>query len=66
FDYASLNSSGENPPQPVPLPASAAPANGLDYQMLKPAELDEVEKMAILVLSETHGASVKEVTPPRQ
>lgn len=66
FDYASLNSSGEGMPQPIPMPASAAPTNGLDYQMLKPTELESVEKMAILVLSDTHGASVKEVTPPRQ
>ncbi|CAN5688056.1 hypothetical protein BH11VER1_BH11VER1_33680 [soil metagenome] len=66
FDYASLNSSGSETPQPIPMPASAAPANGLDYQMLKPAELESVEKMSILVLSETHGASVKEVTPPHQ
>lgn len=71
FDYASLNSHENDSLLPLPTsmeprPASTAPANGLDYQMLKPAELDDVEKMAILVLSETHGASVKEVTPPRQ
>ena len=63
FDYASLNrpdSSASPPPQPP----SAAPANGLDYQMLKPDELNEVDKLAILVLSETHGATVKEVSPP--
>lgn len=69
FDYASLNSRENDSLLPLPTsmeprPASAAPANGLDYQMLKPAELDDVEKMAILVLSDTNGARVKEVTPP--
>ena len=62
FDYASLNgpenasmqSQGAEPP----------PANGLDYQMLKPAELNNVEKLSLLILSDTHGATVKEVNPP--
>ena len=35
-----------------------APANGLDYQMLKPAELNNVEKLGILILSDTNGAAV--------
>ncbi len=43
-----------------------APANGLDYQMLKPAELNTVEKLAILVLSDTNGAEVREVGPPSE
>ncbi len=62
FDYASLNGpeNGVSPPTPY----EPAPANGLDYQMLKPAELNEVEKLALLVLSDTHGATVKEVNPP--
>lgn len=62
FDYASLNAPDGMVPQPVPY--EAAPANGLDYQMLKPAELHEVEKLALLILSDTHGATVKEVNPP--
>ncbi|MBN8418471.1 MAG: autotransporter-associated beta strand repeat-containing protein [Verrucomicrobia bacterium] len=62
FDYASLNGPGNSSPQPTPY--EAAPANGLDYQMLKPAELSNVEKIAILILSDTHGATVKEVNPP--
>ena len=62
FDYASLNGSDSGAPTPAPF--EAAPVNGLDYQMLKPAELDNVEKLAILVLSDTHGATVKEVQPP--
>ena len=63
FDYASLNSSAEG--QPVPLGREELPANGLDYQMLKPAELGNVERLAVLILSDTHGAATREVTPPR-
>ena len=62
FDYASLNGPENASPQPTPY--EAAPANGLDYQMLKPAELSNIEKIAILILSDTHGATVKEVNPP--
>jgi hypothetical protein len=62
FDYASLNAP-ENA-QPAPLTNEAAPANGLDYQMLKPTELNHVEKLAILLLSDTNGAAVREVNPP--
>lgn len=60
FDYASLNAP-ENAAAP---PSADMPANGLDYAMLKPAELNNVSKLAILVLSDTHGATVKEVDPP--
>ena len=63
FDYASLNAP-ENM-QPAPLTSEPAPANGLDYQMLKPAELNKVEKLAILLISDTNGAAVREVNPPR-
>lgn len=62
FDYASLNGPENAAPQPTPY--EAAPANGLDYQMLKPAELHNVEKLSLLILSDTHGATVKEVNPP--
>jgi hypothetical protein len=61
FDYASLNASENATPPP---PGIDQPANGLDYQMLKPAELNNVSKLAVLVLSDTHGATVKEVDPP--
>jgi hypothetical protein len=63
FDYASLNAP-ENV-RPMPMAAEPAPANGLDYQMLKPAELNNVDKLAILLLSDTNGTAVREVTPPR-
>ena len=64
FDYASLNSAGAGV-APM-MPAEAAPTNGLDYQMLKPAELAEVEKLAILILSDTHGAATREINPPHE
>ena len=64
FDYASLNAPEHA--QPAPLARDTAPANGLDYQMLKPTELNNVEKLAILILSEAHGATVREVNPPAQ
>lgn len=64
FDYASLNGGNEQIQQ-LSQP-SAAPKNGLDYQMLKPAELNEVEKLAILILSDTNGATTREVNPPRE
>ncbi len=61
FDYASLNAPENATPPP---PGIDMPANGLDYPMLKPAELNNVSKLAVLVLSETHGATVKEVNAP--
>ncbi len=62
FDYASLNSSA----QPLPLPAARGGAgpSGLDYPMLAPGELNQVDRLSLLVLSEGHGAAVREVTPP--
>jgi hypothetical protein len=66
FDYASLNSSDSHVP-PVPSPRhSGEAAAGLGYQMLTPGELGDVEKLAILLMSDAHGAAVREVAPPRQ
>jgi hypothetical protein len=65
FDYASLNAPSGKTLSQIEAP-NAAPANGLDYQMLKPAELANVRKLAILVLSETNGATTREVDPPRE
>jgi hypothetical protein len=66
FDYASLNSGDESGgPQPRPQ-ASGAPSTGFDYQMLRPAELGEIDRLAILVLSDTHGTTVREVNPPAE
>jgi hypothetical protein len=61
FDYASLNAPENATPPP---PGIDMPANGLDNPMLKPAELNNVAKLAVLVLSDTHGATLKEVDPP--
>jgi hypothetical protein len=67
FDYASLNGGGEAVPMPEPMPRQAgAPTNGLDYQMLKPSELPQVETFAILILSDTNGAATREVAPPSE
>lgn len=44
----------------------ATPNNGLDYQMLKSAELPEIEKFAILILSDANGATTREVGPPSE
>jgi hypothetical protein len=64
FDYASLNSK-ETPEPPRPLPVE--PSQGsLDTQMLKPGELDQVDRLAFLILSDQNGALVKEVNPPRE
>ena len=60
FDYASQNGGGHAAEQA----AEPTPKNGLDYQMLKPAELASVEKLAIVILSETNGATTREVKPP--
>ena len=66
FEYASLNSPEAAIPLP-PEPRRAAATDGsLDYQMLRPTELDGVEKLAILVISESNGALVREVNPPSQ
>ncbi len=62
FDYASLNSRDNATPIPTPRPIDGKS----DFQMLRPNELGEVEKIAILVLSDTHGAAVREVGPPRE
>jgi hypothetical protein len=63
FDYASLNSS-IHPAPPRPLPSAGGGPSGLDYQMLAPSELNSVERLAILILSDAHGATVREVNPP--
>jgi hypothetical protein len=67
FDYASLNDSTS--PTPAPAGFGGGPGSegsGLDYQMLRPDEINRVEKLAVLVLSDTHGAAVRELDPPRK
>lgn len=63
FDYATLNSSMHEPPRPLP---ESAGASGLDHPTLTPGELAEVEKLSVLVLSDTDGAEVRELTPPAE
>ena len=61
FDYSS---DSQHPP--VPLACDGGSGENMSYQMLKPEELASVEKLAILILSEAHGAAVREVNPPAQ
>ena len=63
FDYTSLNV--PESVHPAALISEGAPANGLDYQMLKPTELIHVEKLSILLLSDTNGTAIREVNPPK-
>jgi hypothetical protein len=65
FDYASLNSSA-SPDRPATARGSMDTGNGMNCQMLTPGELGEVERFSILVLSEAHGAEVREASPPTQ
>ena len=37
-----------------------------DYASLNTSELDQVEKFSVLVLSDTHGATVRECDPPQR
>jgi hypothetical protein len=51
----------------MPLPRSANDGGAsLGYQMLTPGELGDVERFAILLMSDAHGAEVREVAPPGQ
>jgi hypothetical protein len=67
FDYASLNGPG-HPDDPVLVPSDppqgTAPSSGLDHPMLRPDELGAVDRLSLLVLSDAHGALVREVPPP--
>lgn len=65
FDYASLNSPEHPGGGPIPLARGDAAAT-TDIQMLKPRELGEVERFAILILSEEHGALVREAVVPAE
>ena len=65
FDYASLNGR-ESGGQENAAPPQQQSRGNLDFQMLRPNELGQVARLTILVLSETHGAAVREVNPPRE
>lgn len=62
FDYMTLNDDPQSPVKPMPV----AGQTGLDAQQLQPGEFNQIEKLAILVLSDTHGATVREVDPPQR
>ena len=51
------------------VPAASPPRSGdapAQPQPLRPDELPQIAKLAILVLSETHGAAIREVNPPKE
>ena len=54
FDYSSLNSGG-----------GGQGGNGANIQALGSQDIGNIERIAILVLSETHGTAVREVNPPK-
>ena len=69
FDYVGTNESGGSPI--VPLASGPAvdrpegPGSGdLDHRSLAPSEGRRIRRLAVLVLSETHGAAVREVDAP--
>ena len=67
FDYASLNSSEHSGDRPMPITRGGGDGTGgINHPMLAPQELGEVEKLAILILSDTHGALVREAAPPSE
>lgn len=66
FDYVSLNSSDKSGAVPEEARRAAPAGEGIDHQMLRPNELGQVDKLAILVLTETNGALVREVNPPSE
>ena len=67
FDYASING-GEVPALATKSESGSteSSAAGIDHPMLRPDEVGRVERMAVLVLSDTHGAAVREVDAPRR
>ena len=68
FDYIGTNESGGPPVVPLVAESSGGPggtgAAGLDHPSLAPAEGPRLRRMAVLVLSEAHGAAVREVEAP--
>ncbi len=60
FDYASV-SAGNSSRSPSPIGGTG----GLDAQALNANELGSIDRISILVLSDTHGAAVREVQPPK-
>ena len=65
FDYVGLNES--TTPSPEPQVSGLSPgseSSGLDHPNLAPNEGPRIRRLAVLVLSEAHGAAVREVDAP--
>jgi hypothetical protein len=65
FDYIGLNES--TTPSPEPRVSGLSPgseSSGLDHPNLAPNEGPRIRRLAVLVLSEAHGAAVREVDAP--
>jgi hypothetical protein len=58
FDYASVNSGA------TAVGGRPQADSGIDHPTLRPDEAARIQKLAILVLSDTHGAAVREVDAP--
>lgn len=70
FDYVSINESSataSNPQIPRATLSSQAVnpgSTGMDHPSLAPGEGPRIQRLAVLVLSEAHGAAVREVEAP--
>jgi hypothetical protein len=61
FDYASLNDNPKGQPD-----SPQSPTESGTYQAIQPSEIGSVERFALLILSDSAGAAVREVAPPRR
>ena len=69
FDYIGLNESTNPVTNPAAEPRVSGPnpgseSSGLDHPVLAPDEGPRIRRLAVLVLSEGHGAAVREVDAP--
>ncbi|NBP23079.1 MAG: hypothetical protein EBU81_00680 [Proteobacteria bacterium] len=69
FDYIGLNESTNPVTNPAAEPRVSGPnpgseSSGLDHPALAPDEGPRIRRLAVLVLSEGHGAAVREVDAP--
>ena len=60
FDYASVSAGNISSPRRTP-----GGTGGLNAQALSANELGNIDRISILILSDTHGADVREVQPPK-
>lgn len=60
FDYASVSAGNSSRSR-----GTSGGTGGLDAQALSANELGNIDRISILVLSDTHGAAVQEVQPPK-